>query len=151
MKILLVRPPRIKQAVTLSDFMYSEPLGLEMLYRVLDKNHHVEIFDMMCDNKPLKEMVTEFVPEVVAITSLCIDVNAVIKIAKEINKIMADMGDDKRDDVVNLSLIFYCLLNYLCMRSATSPKCFGMNLKQSKSWDRIDDIVDTLVDRFLIE
>jgi len=83
MKILLVRPPRIKQAVTLSDFMYSEPLGLEMLYSVLNKNHHVEIFDMMCDNKPLKEMLTEFVPEVVAITSLCIDVNAVIKIAKE--------------------------------------------------------------------
>lgn len=83
MKILLIRPPRIKQAVTLSDFMYSEPLGLEMLYSILDKNHHVEIFDMMCDNKPLEKMLSEFVPEVVAITSLCIDVNAVLKIAKE--------------------------------------------------------------------
>ncbi|MBI9011002.1 MAG: cobalamin-dependent protein [Clostridiales bacterium] len=83
MKILLVRPPRIKQAVTLSDFMYSEPLGLEMLYAVLDKNHHVDIFDMMCDTKGLNEKLTEFAPEVVVITSLCIDVNAVIKIAKE--------------------------------------------------------------------
>ena len=84
MKILLVRPPRIKQAVTLSDFMYSEPLGLEMLYTVLEKTHQVEIFDMMCDVKPLKEKLDGFKPEVVAITSLCIDVHAVIKIAKEV-------------------------------------------------------------------
>ena len=31
MKILLVRPPRIKQAITLGNFMFSEPLGLEMI------------------------------------------------------------------------------------------------------------------------
>lgn len=86
MKILLVRPPRIKQAVTLSDFMYSEPLGLEMLYTVLEKNHHVEIFDMMCDSKALKEKLLEFAPDAVAITSLCIDVHAVVRIAKEIKK-----------------------------------------------------------------
>jgi len=84
MKILLVRPPRIKQAVTLSDFMFSEPLGLEMLYAVLEKNHQVEIFDMMCDAQPLREKLDVFKPEVVGITSLCIDVKAVIKIAKEI-------------------------------------------------------------------
>lgn len=83
MKILLVRPPRIKQAVTLSDFMYSEPLGLEMLFAVLEKNHQVEIFDMMCDSQPLLEKLVAFKPEVVGITSLCIDVKAVIKIAKE--------------------------------------------------------------------
>ncbi|MGB3367083.1 MAG: radical SAM protein [Acidaminobacteraceae bacterium] len=83
MKILLVRPPRIKQAVTLSDFMYSEPLGLEMLYGVLEIKHEVEIFDMMCDSKSYADKLIEFQPEVVAITSLCIDVNAVIKIARE--------------------------------------------------------------------
>jgi radical SAM superfamily enzyme YgiQ (UPF0313 family) len=83
MKILLVRPPRIKQAVTLSDFMYSEPLGLEMLSAVLEKNHQVEIFDMMCDTQPLLEKLVAFKPEMVGITSLCIDVKAVIKIAKE--------------------------------------------------------------------
>lgn len=83
MKILLVRPPRIKQAVTLSDFMYSEPIGLEMLYAVLEKEHEVEIFDMMCDPQLLSAKLIEFSPRVVAITSLCIDVKAVIKIAKE--------------------------------------------------------------------
>lgn len=83
MKILLVRPPRIKQAVTLSDFMFSEPLGLEMLYAVLEKDHQVEIFDMMCDLDSFQKKIKEFKPEVVAITSLCIDVHAVIEIAKE--------------------------------------------------------------------
>ena len=44
MKILLVRPPRIKQAITLSDFMFSEPLGLEMIYGSLKTNLYVNIF-----------------------------------------------------------------------------------------------------------
>jgi len=35
MTILLVRPPRIKQAITLSNFMFSEPIGLEMIYGAL--------------------------------------------------------------------------------------------------------------------
>ncbi|MBF4694683.1 B12-binding domain-containing radical SAM protein [Fusibacter ferrireducens] len=83
MKILLVRPPRIKQAVTLSDFMFSEPIGLEMLYAVLERDHQVEILDMMCDPVPLKEKLSACSPRVVAITSLCIDVKAVIKIAQE--------------------------------------------------------------------
>lgn len=84
MKILLVRPPRIKQAVTLSDFMFSEPLGLEMLVTVLEKKHQVEIFDMMCDAQSLLDKLIAYKPEVVGITSLCIDVKAVIKIAKEV-------------------------------------------------------------------
>jgi len=84
MKILLVRPPRVKKAVTLSDFMYSEPLGLEMLYAVLKEQHCVEIFDMMCDPIPLRTKLTTFGPDVVGMTSLCIDVKAVIEIAKDV-------------------------------------------------------------------
>ena len=84
MKILLVRPPRIKKAVTLSDFMYSEPLGLEMLYAVLKEKHHVEIFDMMCDQASLKAKLKVFNPHVVGLTSLCIDVKAVLSIAREV-------------------------------------------------------------------
>jgi len=44
MKILLVRPSRIKQAITLSDFMFSEPIGLEMIYGALNDYYEVEIF-----------------------------------------------------------------------------------------------------------
>ena len=49
MRILLVRPPRIKQAITVSNFMFSEPLGLEMIYGVFSREHTVEIFDMMVE------------------------------------------------------------------------------------------------------
>ncbi len=85
MRILLVRPPRIKQAITLGSFMFSEPLGLEMIYGVLKKDHQVRIFDMMIEENLLKEL-QDFAPEIVGITSLCIDVEKVISIAKKIKE-----------------------------------------------------------------
>ncbi|MCQ1530355.1 B12-binding domain-containing radical SAM protein [Lutispora saccharofermentans] len=84
MKILLVRPPRIKQAITLSDFMFSEPLGLEMIYGVLKENHNVEIFDMMIETISLKDKIKLCSPEAVGITSLCIDVNKVLDLCIEV-------------------------------------------------------------------
>jgi radical SAM superfamily enzyme YgiQ (UPF0313 family) len=83
MKILLVRPPRIKQAITLSDFMFSEPLGLEMIYGVLKEEYEVEIFDMMIETISLLEKINMFSPNVIGITSLCIDVNKVIELCAE--------------------------------------------------------------------
>lgn len=83
MKTLLVRPPRIKQAITLSDFMFSEPLGLEMIYGVIKEEHEVEIFDMMIETMSLTDKLKEFQPEILGITSLCIDVNKVIELANE--------------------------------------------------------------------
>ena len=74
MRILLVRPPRIKQAITLSDFMFSEPLGLEMIYGSLKEDHEVEIFDMMVERSGLTEKILAYAPDLMGITSLCIDV-----------------------------------------------------------------------------
>lgn len=91
MKILLIRPPRIKQAITLSDFMYSEPLGLEMLVSLLKDKHDVEIFDMMCDSQPLFDKLKDFRPEVIGITSLCIDVLEVLSLAEQIKAFNSDM------------------------------------------------------------
>jgi AcrR family transcriptional regulator len=71
------------------------------------------------------------------------------KVGRELATILADVDEDTRDDLVDLSLIFYCLLNYLCMRAVTSPNCFGMDLRKKSSWDRVDRLIDTLVDRFL--
>ena len=78
MRILLVRPPRIKQAITLSDFMFSEPLGLEMIYGVLEDEHEVEIFDMMIETQSLTDKIYEYKPRILGITSLCIDVVKVL-------------------------------------------------------------------------
>lgn len=83
MKILLVRPPRIKQAITLSDFMFSEPLGLEMIYGAIKDDHEVEIFDMMIEKDSLSEKIMEYMPEIIGLTSLCIDVNMVLELCKE--------------------------------------------------------------------
>lgn len=83
MKVLLVRPPRIKQAITLSDFMFAEPLGLEMIYGVIREDHQVEIFDMMVETISLTQKLKEYNPELIGITSLCIDVIMVIKLAEE--------------------------------------------------------------------
>ncbi|WP_026478454.1 B12-binding domain-containing radical SAM protein [Alkaliphilus transvaalensis] len=86
MKVLLVRTARIKQAITLGEFMYSEPLGLEMVYTLLEKDHQVEIFDMMSEETNIEEKLKEFQPQVVGITSLCIDVLAVNALAKDVKK-----------------------------------------------------------------
>ena len=87
MRILLVRPPRIKQAITLSDFMFSEPLGLEMIYGVLKEKHVVEIFDMMIEYLSLTDKIKSFNPEAIGITSLCIDVNKVVSLCSEAKKV----------------------------------------------------------------
>jgi radical SAM superfamily enzyme YgiQ (UPF0313 family) len=87
MNILLVRPPRIKQAITLSSFMFAEPIGLEMIFEVLYKNHNVEIFDMMIENTSLTEKLIQFKADMVGITSLCIDVKMVLDLCEETKKV----------------------------------------------------------------
>jgi AcrR family transcriptional regulator len=72
------------------------------------------------------------------------------KVGRELALILADVDDVSQDDLVDLSLVFYCLLNYLCMRAVTSPRCFGMDLRKAESWQRIDTLIDTLVERFLV-
>ncbi len=86
MRILLVRPPRIKQAITVSNFMFSEPLGLEMIYKVFENEHEVEIFDMMVDKISIQAKIKIFRPDTVGITSLCIDVFKVIDLCNKIKK-----------------------------------------------------------------
>ncbi|MDP3388312.1 MAG: radical SAM protein [Eubacteriales bacterium] len=91
MRILLIRPPRIKQAITLSDMMFSEPLGLEMLSALLKDNHEVEIFDMMCDRDTLEAKLEEFKADVAGVTSLCIDVKEVLRLTKRIKSYDSDV------------------------------------------------------------
>lgn len=91
MRVLLVRPPRIKQAITISDFMFSEPLGLEMVYGVIRDKCKVEIFDMMIEKMSLTEKLKEYNPDVIGITSLCIDVYKVIDLAIEVKKFNKDI------------------------------------------------------------
>ncbi len=84
MKVLLIRPARIKQAITLGEFMYSEPIGLEMLYTMLGDSHEVEILDLMSEDINIEDKLRDFRPQVVGITSLCIDVYALRALAETV-------------------------------------------------------------------
>ncbi len=69
--------------------MYAEPIGLEIIYTILKDDHDVQILDLMVPCESFEETFKSFRPDVVGITSLCIDVNMVKEIArkaKELNK-----------------------------------------------------------------
>jgi len=87
MRVLLIRPPRIKKAITIGEFMFSEPIGLEMVYQVIHQDHDVEIFDMMVDQTTLETKLKVYKPDVIAVTSLCIDVFKVLHICQEAKRI----------------------------------------------------------------
>ncbi|HAS82330.1 MAG TPA: B12-binding domain-containing radical SAM protein [Verrucomicrobia bacterium] len=84
MRILLVRPPRPPQSITLGAFMYGEPIGLEIVYAVLSPHHEVRILDMMVEPCDIAEVCREWTPDVVGLTSLCIDVVAVLDLARQV-------------------------------------------------------------------
>lgn len=86
LNVLLVRPARIKQAITLGEIMYAEPIGLEMVYTVLAPLCNVQILDLMVPGEALMPTIEQFKPDCVGITSLCIDVNAVIAIAERVKQ-----------------------------------------------------------------
>jgi len=86
MRILLVRPPRIKQAVTVGEMMFSEPLGLEMLNGVLRSDHQVKIFDMMID-EDLRSELESYRPQAVGFTSLCVDVGKVLQLSRLVKEL----------------------------------------------------------------
>jgi hopanoid C-3 methylase len=83
MKILLVRPGRRKQAITLGEFMFSEPIGLECVYAVLKEDHQIKILDLMVGEEDFAQEILDWKPDVVGFTSLCIDVLAVLELAKK--------------------------------------------------------------------
>ncbi len=86
MKILLVRPPRMKQSVIIGEFMFSEPIGLEIVASMLQSEHEITLFDMMADSSSLQSQLKKTKPQVVGITSLCIDVEGVLTIAQEVKE-----------------------------------------------------------------
>lgn len=63
--------------------MFSEPIGLEMVYGVLKENHEIEIFDMMIEEMSLADKINSYNPVAVGITSLCIDVRKVLALCAE--------------------------------------------------------------------
>lgn len=91
MRILLIRPSRPPKAITIGEFMFCEPLGLEAVYGVLHENHDVTILDLMAEQVNVEQYLREFQPDAVGITSLCIDVQNVLQLAQTVKKIDASI------------------------------------------------------------
>jgi len=91
MRILLIRPMPSKKAVSIKNFMFGEPLGLESVSTILKElNQEVLFMDLMVDGlSKYTKILKTFKPDVIGITSQCTDIDNVKKIsrlAKEINK-----------------------------------------------------------------
>lgn len=84
MKILLIRPPRVKKAITIGEFMFCEPIALEGLYALWKDEHTVKIVDMMVDTVKITDLCVDFSPDVVGFTSLCVDVTNVLTLARQV-------------------------------------------------------------------
>lgn len=91
MKVLLVRPGRRKQSITLGEFMFSEPMGLECVYAVLKDRHEVRILDLMVGEETFLDVCSSWQPEAVGFTSLCVDVLAVLELAREVKTLNSDI------------------------------------------------------------
>ncbi len=91
MKILLVRPPRIKKAITIGEFMFCEPIGLEAVYAVLKDRHEIRILDMMIEKVDIEDVCQSWRPDVVGLTSLCVDVHNVLAIAARVKDCSPDI------------------------------------------------------------
>ena len=83
MKILLIRPDTSKKSISIRNFMFGEPLGIESVSRILkEQKHDVLFMDLMIDSiSKYKKILKKYKPDVVGITSGCTDILNVIKIA----------------------------------------------------------------------
>ncbi|CAK8722581.1 Radical SAM superfamily enzyme YgiQ, UPF0313 family [Candidatus Electrothrix aarhusensis] len=69
MNILLIRPRPSRETIGLQHVMICEPLELEYLAAsIADLGHQVDILDMILEKRPLPELLTEFQPDLVAMT-----------------------------------------------------------------------------------
>ncbi len=86
MRLLLVRPPRVRKSITIGELMFCEPVGLEILYGMMKAEHEVKVLDMMVERADIVDVCREWQPDVVGLTSLCVDVRNVVEIASRIKE-----------------------------------------------------------------
>jgi AcrR family transcriptional regulator len=83
------------------------------------------------------------------ITSIFEDVSD--RIGRELEVSVRGLDEAAKEDIVAISMVFYTMLNYTCIRAVTSPRMYGMDLREEDSWERIQNVMDDVIDRFLHE
>ena len=86
MKVLLIQPAKAQITIGGEDFFINEPLALEYLASGIKDNHDVKILDMRFD-KNLEEVLEDFKPNVIGITSYTVNVNTVKDLFEKIKQI----------------------------------------------------------------
>ena len=78
MKILLINPPCGPRTIGLKNLARIEPLGLELIGAAVCPDHDVRLVDMEVRAADLPEMLDEFVPDIVGVTSEIVHVETAL-------------------------------------------------------------------------
>ncbi|MBT7583738.1 MAG: hypothetical protein HN572_12295, partial [Kordiimonadaceae bacterium] len=78
MKILLINPPCGIRTIGLKNLTKIEPLNLELLGATLKGYHEVRLVDMEVAPEDLKETLSDFIPDIVGVTSEAVHVETAL-------------------------------------------------------------------------
>jgi len=87
MKILFTRPDIPEETIGLQHVMIVEPLELEILATLIEKNHEVKIIDLILEKQPLSFFIKDYQPDVVCLTGYITHSNIIKDFCKEIKAI----------------------------------------------------------------
>ena len=88
MKILFVRPKPSPATIGLQHLMIVEPLELEIMAALINKEHEVRIIDMILENENIDFFIKKYTPDVLCLTGYITHIPVIIEycsIAKQIN------------------------------------------------------------------
>ncbi|MDD4545405.1 MAG: cobalamin-dependent protein, partial [Bacteroidales bacterium] len=88
MKILFLRPSAPEETIGLQHLMIVEPLELELLATLVEKEHEVIIIDLILEKQSAEYFIKKYMPDMVCITGYITHTADMLKIsqkAKEIN------------------------------------------------------------------
>lgn len=90
MKILLINPPCGPRTIGLHNIARVEPLGLELIGAGVSKDHDVRLVDMEVRTGDLADMLRDFKPDVVGVTSEIVHVETAIDALKQVRAAAPD-------------------------------------------------------------
>lgn len=86
LNILLINPPCGPRTIGLRNIARIEPLGLEMIGAGVSADHEVRLVDMEVRPADLAEMLQDFRPDVVGITSEIVHVETALAALREVRR-----------------------------------------------------------------
>jgi radical SAM superfamily enzyme YgiQ (UPF0313 family) len=114
MKILFLRPSAPEETIGLQHLMIVEPLELELLATLVEKEHEVIIIDLILEKQSAEYFIKKYMPDMVCITGYITHTSDMLKIsqkAKEINsKIIIVVGGvyiEKLPEKINSPFVDY--------------------------------------------